>query len=72
MSIVEVILNVCLITTPASCEQKTTVFGPFDSYQLTQEECESNGLVVAKNFLEDHQEWAVVGWKCQQKVDPTK
>lgn len=72
MSIVEVMMTVCLLASPAVCEDKKTVFGPFEKYQLSQEDCESNGLVLAKKFLEDNKEYAVTAWKCQQKMDSAK
>lgn len=72
MSIVEVALTVCLLTSIETCEDKKTIFGPFENYQLSQEDCDNNGLVMAKDFLKDHKGWAVTGWTCKQKVPAGK
>jgi hypothetical protein len=67
-TIVEVLLTACLLTSIETCEEHKSIFGPFDGYQLSQEDCENNGLVMAKNFLENQQGWAVTGWTCKQKA----
>ena len=61
--IVELVLIVCLSTTPDSCrEERPPMFEP-----MTPMACMLQGQEIAINWLEEHPRWHLAQWRCQPK-----
>ncbi|HEY0524721.1 MAG TPA: hypothetical protein VGD08_15105 [Stellaceae bacterium] len=67
---IELVLVVCMMSSPASCQEERPAMGA----ELSLRTCAMQGQAYAAQWLSEHPKWLLSGWRCEssaRREEPT-
>lgn len=58
---IEIVLSVCLISSPATCKDVSL---NYMGDQVTPQQCMFRGQVAISQWIAGHPKWRIAKWKC--------